>query len=286
MSTDNEIDIFIRDNYSPEKQHVLLNSFLVIEKYAIEDYSNSFIDILSAFNDNNYEETILNFELLIKNILVDILKEHGFVLSDEASLEEVSIIAEAIIDIQNYDDKESINRFLETDLDDIEKISEILALVSHVSATNIAISINDINPSIFELLKQITTEEAIQDQTDPELTKNVISEIKQFKNFVSSDELIGFKLLKNDFKVLSNFDFYNRYLKNYVTDFTNIETVSREFYLVFLMSRESYNNPLNFYRKISDSLNLDIQVITRLNIALNNLHNEFQIYKNKTTTNV
>ena len=61
-----EFEIYIIDTYSPEQQDLFRECFKVFEEYDLEDYENSFMDLLMESDGKDSYQGSLEFQLLIK----------------------------------------------------------------------------------------------------------------------------------------------------------------------------------------------------------------------------
>ena len=277
-----ELSMFVNDNYPYGKQDLFHQAFELFDDYEIEDYDTPFMEMMDVFDNSDYATFITNFESAIKNSILSIITDHGITLTEQATLSEILIIAQGILDIQSYEDKESIVRILETDFDDEEKFSELMNLVVTLPVETIAIVIESIDQGIFTKLKDYVNGEDIdvaESIEESESSKIIIKNLKDFRTFSDFKDAIGFKIINMGFKVGSSFEIYGRYLKKFIEDFKDIDKVAKEFYVVLLMSKESYILPLSHYRKISYNYIDDLDIVTKVDIALSKLQNDFDKFK-------
>lgn len=273
-----ELEIFILDNYSIEKQALIRNSFEIFDNYEIDDYDTPFMELISIFDDQDRQKTIDEFEELVKISLLSIIKEQGVELVEEAELEVIVEIASGLFDIQYYEDKESIIRTIEVDEETNVKLANLLVFVSILSFDRIFMALQEVNENIFNLLLQTCTYSDSEESIPQEIsqsTKEVINRLKSYKEFTKLNDLTIFKIISKGFSVKLSFDFYYRYLRN--VDFTNkdVRTIALEYFGAILASSEGYNNPLNHFRKISNKLFDDINLITKLDIEFVKIVQEF-----------
>jgi hypothetical protein len=279
-----ELAIFVRENYSPEKQELLKEGFSVFEDLQLQEYDTPFMELITEFNSRDYLDIVADFELLVQNSLVSLIKEHGIELSTEADLTSIVKIIKSIIDIQFYDDKETILRFLETDYDSVEKLSNILSLTNDYTVENYCLAIEEVNDNIFNLLQQlcITGDSDISEPiVADERSKAVIKTLKKLRDFYDSNDFIAFKIIEKGFGVLLSFDIYKNYLKRALLENTNELLIAKEIYAVLVISEESHISPLNYFRKISYELLDDVTLVTKVDTQITKLINDFEIYKGK-----
>lgn len=273
-----DLAIFVNENYSLEKQGLFNKAFSVFEDYSIEDFDTPFIDLISEFDSRDYLDIIDNFESLIRNLLINTIKEQGVTVVEECSLETLTEIAGGLFDIQYYDNKEDILRCIEVESDSEEKLANILTMVTLISVDSLLMNLESVDDNIFNLIVQTCSYSDSDENQAEELTKSdkdIVLKLKQYQAFTNDPDLIAFKIIRKGFRVKLGYDFYNRYLKSMVTDFSDLEKVAKEYFGVLLMAKESYLNPINHFRKISQSINDDITMITKLDIQISKVFNDF-----------
>lgn len=281
-----ELAMFVNENYPPVKISLFNRAFEIFDDYEIDDYDTPFMDMLGVFDNSDYCTFISEFESKISNTLLSIIKEHGINLVDDANIDTVVDIAQGILDIQYYEDKDSIARILETDYDDShEKLAELLNLVVPLEIQSTAILIDEMNDSLFNKLEVYisdSTEESSQALGPSDTDKLIIANLKNYRSFINSDEkLIVFRVIEMGFTVGLSFDVYGRYLKRFVQDYSNIRQVAVEYFAALIAAKESHNSPLNYYRKISSEYIDDLELISKIDVELTKVYNEFDKFKTK-----
>lgn len=279
-----ELQLFVNEQYSPEKTALLKNIFSIFDDFQLSDYDEPFMDLISQFDSSDTTTIVLDFELLARNSLVVILREHGIVVNVDILTETLIEICTGIHEIQYYEDKDSIIRILETEYSDEERIGELLKLVTTLSVDQVLNNIESLDNNIFRLIEQTCanigsseTDTVEQTKTD----KDIVANVKLFKSFVGDKDLIGFKIISKGFRVNMSFDFYFRYLKYMIATINDSESIAMEYLIVLLMAKESHSNPINYFRKISDRMSDDLTFVTKVDISLNKLLSDFEKYKLK-----
>ena len=278
-----ELAIFVNDNYPPIKQELFNRAFEIFDDYEIEDYDTPYMEMLHEFDNSDYCSFITRFENKFKDTLLSIVESHGIRLVEDVSLDIVVEVSKALLDIQSYEDKESILRTLETEYeDDIEKLSELLSLVSPIDTQTLSVNIEDFDNDIFSRLEKINligdTDSAEAIETS-DSDKAIIKNLKDYKTFVENNDLVIFKVIEMGFNVGLDFSLYGRYLKRFVQDFEDTDKVAKEYYGVLISAKDTHSNPIGNFRRLSSEYIDDLNVISKLDSALTKLHNEFDKFK-------
>lgn len=278
-----ELAMFVNDNYPPIKQELFNRAFEIFDDYEIEDYDTPFMDMMHVFDNSDYATFISEFESKISNTLLTIIEEHGLRLVDDVSIGDVVEIAKALLDIQSYEDKESIIRTLETEYeDDVEKLAELFSLVSSFDVQRLSTIVDDFNNGIFSTLeKYVNTEDTDVSEAVvvTDIDKAIVSNLRNYRTFVEDDQLIIFKVIEMGFSVGLEFSLYGRYLKRFIQEFDDIEKMAKEYFGVLIASKESHNNPLGYYRRVSSEYIDDLNIISKVDNALAKIYNDFDKFK-------
>lgn len=275
-----EIELFINLNFSQEKTELFKKCFSVFEEFHLEDYDTNILELISLFDSMETAELLLEFEMIVKNTLVSVINSHGVEIDDEARLDVICEIAYSLNAIQTYEDQESIIRTLETDYDNEEKLCQLFRFVSLTSVDNFMLAINSVDQNIFrkiyELYQNIDSDKYSAEEIA--VTNKIVSQLKELKTFLQYDAAIGFKLLTKGLSVNGDFNLYVKYcIEKFET--MELDLIAKELLVILFMSKQSYTSPIMFFRSVSSNLFEDINKITKIDVMLNILLNNFSKYK-------
>lgn len=271
-----EIELFINQAYNQEKVELFNKCFSVFDEFHLEDYDLSMIELISVYDSMDSEQAFLEFEIIVKNTLISLIQEHGLVLDEEATLDIICEIARCLNAIQSYEDKESIIRTLESEYDAEEKLCQLFRFVSQETPDNFMMAINEVDQNIFTKIYELYHTMEIEELSAEELNTaaTIIKQLKELRSFIKYDEAIGFKLITKGFSVNGDF---NQYIKYCVQKFDSMDlaVIAKELLVILFMAKQSYASPIMFFRSISSSLFDDIDKITKIDVHLNTLINDF-----------
>lgn len=271
-----EIEIYVTDNYSLEKCDLLKECFTVFETYDLEDYENSFIDLLMEVGNKDVYQGVLEFELLVKNTLLNLLHVQGIQILDDADLSTIKEIARCILEVQHYEDKESILNTLDADFFGEEKLCELFRFVSDFSVDRFIVAIDSVDEGIFIKLREIYTEEIVEDSDESAETNLIRQKLRILKQFLNYDEAVGFKLIRKSASIGLSFNNYFFYIKKTIDELSG-EIAAKELMVLLVMSGDTHTAPLVEYSVRSSNIFIDIDKISKVNVILVKLFSEYEI---------
>lgn len=270
-----EFEIYIKDTYSPEQYDLYSACFDIFDQYEIEDYENSFIDLLMEAGNKDTYQASLEFIILIKNTLLNVLHSQGVEINEEADIEIIKEIARCLLEIQHYEDKQSILDTLDADFHGEERLCELFRFVSSFSVDKFIVAIDGVNEAIFVKLREIYTEEINEVPEDTEVTF-ITNKLKVLKSFLQFDDAVGFKLIRKSASIGLSFDHYLFYLKKNLEDM-EVEQAAKELMVLLVMSKDTHASPLEHYSIKSGDIFLDIDKISKVNVQLVKLFSQFEV---------
>lgn len=271
-----EIELFLNLSYNQERIELFKKCFSVFEEFHLEDYDHGMLELISMYDSMDPAQVFLEFDIIVKNTLISVIQEHGIELDIETNLDMVCEIARCLNAIQTYEDKDSIVRTLESEYDNEEKLAQLFRFVSIESVDNFMLAINNVDQNIFSKLYDLYKNIDIEDYSEEEIliTNKIIKNLKEFKAFVQYDQAIGFKLLTKGLTVNRDFNLYIKYcLQKFET--MELGDIAKELLVILFMSKQSYASPIMFFRSVSNTLFDDINKITKIDVLINTLINDF-----------
>lgn len=270
-----EIEVYIKSTYGPEKVDLLIACFQVLEDYNLEDYEIGFMDLLMEADNKDPYQAQLEFELLVKNNLLNLLYIQGVHLNDEVDLITLKEISASLLLIQNIEDKQSALDIVEADFPTEEKLCELFQLVSIFSVDRFIVAIDSVDEGVFMKLREIFTEEIKESIVDEE-QQDIINRLKLLKSYLNMDDAVAFKLIRKSVSVGMKFDFYFNYLKNKLDDMET-DRAAAELVAMFTMSRDTYKDIIVQFSKRSNLMFLDLDRLSRVNVKLVKICSDFEV---------
>lgn len=249
------------------------------ELEGLEDALNSIV-----MSSDMYDPTDLQtvFHSKIYEYLRYLIDNHEIVLVEDTPITHVVVIANAIYNMQNWIDHDSIIRITETDASPEEKFASIVELVDTVSATSIFNSLESVPAKFIDVLQELH-----QKQSDIETLLNsdnpfnlYIEQLVSFKTFlkdiVKTDirNILAFELIKQGMKPGGNFDFYYQQIKDKL-EIKDSAYLATQYLALLYLGIDSHQSVLGFWRNHNEMLIDDLGLINQADIRLNELNSSF-----------
>lgn len=270
-----ELQFFVRDNYSTDKQELLESCFDTIDLYDLEEYDTPFINLLMEGDQHDRNELITQFETLVRNTLLYIVTIQHVTLNVDIDLNTLNEITNALFEVQSYEDKTTIVDLINGLYNNEEKLAELLALVSILTVDDLLSQIEYVDDELFNCLLDIYEENDLQ--TDTEENKELLDKLKSFKEFIKYDTAIGFRLIGQGSSYKLPFSFYIDKCKKQL-DTISVEEAAKELAVLLLITEETFKSPIVEYSVRSHDIFSDIDKITKINVQLVKIFSEYEKY--------
>ena len=270
-----ELQFFIRDNYSTDKQELLESCFDTIDLYDLEEHDTPFINLLMEGDQHDRNELITQFETLVRNTLLYLVTIQPVTLNADIDINTLNEITNALFEIQSYEDKTTILDLINGLYNNEEKLAELLALVSILTVDDILLQIEYVDDELFNCLLDIYEENDLQ--TDTEENKELLDKLKSFKEFIKYDTAIGFRLIGQGSSYKLPFSFYIDKCKKQL-DTIPVEEAAKELAVLLLITEETFKSPIVEYSVRSHDIFSDIDKITKINVQLVKIFSEYEKY--------
>lgn len=294
------IEDYVKKNYTQDMQDVLAKMFSLLERLNIDSYEGYFLD---KFNNLEQQDNVfldLDFVTYLEGFLFSLQKEFGFLLDDQLPFEQRIDFTQAYVDLEDFNDHDSIIRILETDLSDSEKLAECISLTyPALSASekakdvdNILAMIREIDESALLTLERLHISESSEKNLETDLESNPVSEdhitqIKAYELFCKqlNVEIKSLELVRSGYSIGLPFKVYWEKRKDDLFEQGRMMTelyhdyFSRELISLFLLSREYWTNPALAFNDLSESFFDDLKTIQQINTNIKLIMSRFLKFK-------
>lgn len=145
---------FLLRSCAEEHSYLIEQADRLLTRLGVVLHYNALENVLSLESETDSATLVHAIDDIYYRILDDALTEHGFVLQTD-KLNDLVELMSGVLEIQNYEDRLTILNTLRSDLDPIEKFSELLSLVTESDATHYQSIITYMNPRTLDLLEQL-----------------------------------------------------------------------------------------------------------------------------------
>lgn len=197
-----ELSFFIRTYFIFEVWGLLEEGYALLVEAGEEGIEQILDDAVGMDQTVQISDMTDNFRQTIEDGVKNVLKQHGFVIAEEAPLEFTNKLLRALMMLPDYEDKQSIITFLDITIDLVEKVHNLLKLVVDIEISEMDMYIESINPAFFTALRStcldVTSDEDVPDEEQHEHELRIIRRIKKYAELTKSDTLIAMQLLRQN----------------------------------------------------------------------------------------
>lgn len=251
-------------------------AIVVFEKYGLDDYMDMFEAV--SFDDPNANDTQVldqlqtNLMAVLRNLLV----MQGLHPAEHTLPSQVVEFADAMYMVADYEDRDTVFGLLNAEMPTQELAGEILALLTPYSADEAMGLLEQVDESFTASLKGRLTREA-EEPSEEELQ----SCERQIKAYLAYKQVVGGEALYSDrfFQHSGAIGLeFKDYLKLYQSDkegedlaSADPRSIAKDLVGMAFLSSDGVDSPLIVVRKYLSELFADINVTTKIDVAVSKL---------------
>lgn len=266
-----ELKNFIQDNYNQDMQVILTNIIDLFEDLEVPNAQENYVAMM--MDENNIEDIALAIYQQIYNDSKEILKMFGIQVQDDTLLSQIGELIEAFTVLESYEDSVNVVAYLLGESTNVDRVCNLLSLVTPYPIEHWLTVLSEVSNTLIKTLLDLHSEKANNSQVDGEEELDTESKQKivdRLKEFYKDEELkncIGFQLITQGVVVGSTFITYVDKVRSYLEMLPN-NTLVNELFILLVMSRDGFLNPMTTYQTYSGKIFDDIAKITTINTAL------------------
>ena len=274
-SSSSVINNYLENNASVELKDLITDAMTAFDSIGFDGYDDVFLELIMVAEQNDQNFVIDQITVLTKEYLINILKEHGIIVSETSTIDVLTIFVNSIVSLLKLNDKQDVLSILKTNINSIEKLAEVTALLSNKVADELMLDIESVSDSfIFTLIGHLEKEEYQINEDDVVQTQNIIKRFKEYTEFIGSTLKIE-EYLKSGLGV--GFP-YQAYLNLYGPEIEelSINDIANEMLGMAIISSDGMNNPISVIASSIDRVISDLDKLTKVNVRVTQLLLEFQ----------
>ena len=276
---------FIDNNYQADLGNYLKDALVIFDTYNVNDHEFPLQNIMyGTSNQLDYSETLDRFVDTIKGYLLTLSDNFGITFIEDVDLNDLTTAFKTLIDIEHYLDHDQILRAIESDNVPLETLSNIFEIVSNLPSSWTFSKLIGINEDLLVSIKNTHYSKALGLETVTEETtveqqyQIQIDNLKLYKEFIETDQLVCFKLIRRGVPIGLDFKSNVDYIKNHL-EYAKLEDLVKELLGILYLSKDTYTNPVLSLRSNSDYLFDDLKKITQVDSEVANLVSNFLAFK-------
>ena len=262
---------------SPNIKQLISDAFKVFERIDYPAYEDEYVQILMLMDNLDISTTNDSILNTTKNIQNSILSMHEIILNKDVTIQTQTLFINAILDIQEYEDKDALLKLVNLPTDPNDILSELVALVTHVNADILFFDIESVSPAfIFKLNEQLSDKSNNDELPDVPNKQKYIDKLNNLTNILGVSDLDIVALVNSGIDVGFPFKVYGNILSNYLDELP-VNKIAQELLAACFISEDGIDSPLKVIADNIDNYISDISIITKVNIEITNILLKIQI---------
>lgn len=273
---------YIESEFQEDVVIEIYKAFKLLEQFNYEDYEQPFISLLMTYEESDPTNIKDLFLVKLVNMLNVVISAHKFKLYSNTSLYKINEFLDALYNFQYLNDYSFIESILESEEDIEEIFSEFISSLSCLTKLECLDCIEEIEPEIIDNIRgYIMQKNENSDVKNEEYNVHIqplLNNIKLFKQFLATEDILGFKFVKAGVLLGMPFKTYINIFKHYFKEEINERNANNLLSVIYL-SRDGFENPINTFRLYGNNFIHDIGNISKIDSFIINTVDKFQSYK-------
>ena len=277
------IEELLKTYCNDEFRRVFIDVQSIAENFELEGLEDALTSI--AMDSESYE--LSDIPVVIHNKTYEymnyLLRNHEIVASEDATLQQLTLVLNAVWRMQDWIDHESILRITEADGSAEEKFADLVALVEVAESVSVLNTISSVSDSFIEVLQKLYNDED-EEQIMSQINDDYVAQLRMLKQFYETVKnfdtraIFAFQLIAHGMQLGGSFSFYYNLIKKKLES-DDKDILSSQYLALLYLGTDSYLNIVTYWREHNDQFIDDPTLLTKTDISLNNLNNEFISWK-------
>lgn len=251
---------------TPDMAATLEDADKLLAKLEIRSHEISLEQEINLVDNDGHDVSLLVMYAIYYQSVRNVTNLHGLVIDTE-DLSVITEIMSALVDIQNYEDVDSISNIIESEDDDLSKLYQLISLVTLKDPEEYAGVITKVDPNIFRLLADLIQPElGVIDEYFEHLSDEIRQRVKRFMGHHDFQSTFAYQLIQNNQRLGMNVDIYldliPPLLVGEIND--NYRKAALELYSLVLISNVRDDNIINELGDICSAQFSSIDYITKV----------------------
>jgi len=279
-----ELYQFIKDGYGENKDELIINCLKFITDNCSPESFYGLMEIVMQDQNVDKQDMLDQFYSRVVEMIYLYLDENSIILTEQATLSDALSIAIALQLLPYYLDAQTVLNITTQSIDDNDKICELLALTGDFNVEQLLPLIDRVNPNLCDRLQKIM-QDKVEDNYFNEQNDKIVKNLKLLNLFYkkefgqNSDSY--FDYIKNGLPIGQQFEYYVNETHHDFDELTspNIDEYACKILVLLLMSQDASEQPLKTFRDNSSNIFSSLDVLTKVDIKINNLNQKFSSFK-------
>lgn len=273
---------YLVDATSPENVDSIERAHEAFDRIGLHHYENEFQEIIMISDERDEGDTLGSIIDLTKHLAGQILTQHSITVSDECTVTTRTEFINALMDLQQATDHiTDILSICAQQNDPEELFAELVALVGTHEAEHYLVDLEIVSPMLITRIKELVDREILADDSvdqDRMNREERIMRFNHFMHFILDPDLAIMQIAHMGVDAGFPFEIYANLIGR---DFEGMEPVVAAQNLIGMafLSEDGFQNPTSIIKANIDQFVSDVDVITKIDIAVSDLLVRFQTYE-------
>lgn len=261
---------------TPELQHALAAAHATFERIGLEDYEQSFEDILMSAEDvfNGNEPVVQQVMQLTGAYQRQILRDHGVLVHDDVTVAQMNTLINGLLDIQSYSDLATLQATATLDGPAVEVFCEVMALVTEHDSPEITMTwVDEVDFALIQRLRELSARELTSDeQADDQARQREYTErLRRLLALPGMEPALDtVRAIRDGMKMGMPFAAYLQRL-GFQLQFYTPQRCAQELYAMGVISRDASGNPRAAIHEHIEKFITSTEQITKIDVAVGEL---------------
>lgn len=277
-----ELREYIVSSATSELSDVLDDAHNALERIGLEGYDEQFNILLNINDEVDAGTTLSSIVELTKGFQINVVQEHGIGVQPDVLVEELTMLINALKDLQDYESPTDILDCIQDGVQPEEQLAEMLELVSPYFAERYLEMFETVSEFAIKRIAQLFNEaerNGVAMESEPPVeVADAAHRLRNFVAFLEGKELTTMELVQNGLRVGYPLSVY---LKTYGTDIDGMEPkrAAEELVAICLISSDANDQPREAVKEIIDEFVSSLDKITRIDAAIKDISLRFFRYE-------
>lgn len=277
---------YLVDATSPEIVDQIEKAHDAFDRIGLQDYAPGFEQLLMTNDDADESDTLGGIIDLTKRLANQILQQHSIMASDQASVTVLTEFIEALVELQQASDHiPEILKICAQQHDPEELFAELVALVGTNEAEHYLVELEHVSRALINRIAELARSQEFatveEDEGEREFREERISKFNKFMHFILDPELAISRIAQMDIDAGYPFIVYANMVGR---EFEGLEpeVAAQNLIGMALLSGDGFQTPTVVIKANLENLVSDVDMITKIDIAVSDLLVRFQAYDQTT----
>lgn len=143
-----ELQSYLIETATPQQGASLTSAQNLFDRLGMEAHDDAFLEILMCDDDADSGETMARITDLTDQLLVAVLSQHGIMVTDDATVQDMTAIVTVLLDIPGWEDQHGLLVVAQQPKATIERLAELVEIVSGSAAETTMTLLDSVEASL------------------------------------------------------------------------------------------------------------------------------------------